>query len=110
MRPSVTNGLQSRSSFASRSHQVREWGKNMRDIRGDLRERLSSLEERVVQLQASLRTIEDESAVIMRLLDYEDYRFPPGLERTSDEQCEKPVLADFITNELNGRPMEAFAG
>jgi hypothetical protein len=84
-------------------------GEIMRDIRGDLRERLSSLEERVVQLQENLRTIEDESAVITRLLDYEDHRFTPNLERPSGEQYKKPVIGDFITNELNGRPMEAFA-
>ena len=82
----------------------------MRDIRPDLRERLSSLEERVVQLQASLRVIEDESTVIMRLLDYEDHRFPPEPERTSAEQCEQPLLTDFLTKELNGHQMEALAG
>jgi hypothetical protein len=81
----------------------------MRDIRWDLKERLASLEEQVTQLQASLRVIEDESTVIIRLLDYEDHRFSPEPEQTNAEQCDRPLVTDFNTKELNGRPMEAFA-
>jgi hypothetical protein len=75
----------------------------MRDIRRDLKERLSSLEERRAQLQATLKVIEDESAVLMRLLDYEDHRFPS--EQTNIEQSDRPVLGEFITQHLHSRPM-----
>lgn len=82
----------------------------MRDIRDDLKERLSSLEERVVQLQENLKVIEDESSVIMRLLDYEDHRFATVSDSAADPQSETRSLSDLMNNELNGRTAEAFTG
>jgi hypothetical protein len=80
----------------------------MRDIRDDLKERLSSLEERVTQLQENLKVIEDESSVIMRLLDYEDHRFAGASEPATERQPEQPALSDLIDNPLNGRTTETF--
>jgi hypothetical protein len=80
----------------------------MRDIRDDLKERLSSLEEQVTHLQQSLKVIEDESSVIIRLLDYEDHRFADVPESAVDPQPEKAALSDLIDGQLNGRTAEAF--
>jgi hypothetical protein len=102
--------LLSDNPFANRSHRIRIWGVPMRDIRDDLKERLSSLEERVVQLQENLKVIEDESSVIMRLLDYEDHRFATVSDSAADPQSETRSLSDLMNNELNGRTAEAFTG
>ena len=82
----------------------------MRDIRDDLKERLSSLEERVTQLQESLKVIEDESSVIMRLLDYEDHRFPTEPGTAGDAHFEAPVLTGLLDKQFNGRTVEASSG
>jgi hypothetical protein len=100
--------LLSDSRFATRSDRTRDGGETMRDIRDDLKERLSSLEEQVTQLQQSLKVIEDESSVIIRLLDYEDHRFAGTPESVADRQPEQPVLSDLIDNPLNGRTTETF--
>jgi len=75
----------------------------MCDIRKDLRERLSSLEERRAQLQATLKAIEDESAAVMRLLDYEDRRFSPEESHVVQSDCNG--LAELIIKEIRGRAM-----
>ncbi|MBV8736768.1 MAG: hypothetical protein JO007_05830 [Alphaproteobacteria bacterium] len=74
----------------------------MRDIRQDLRERLTNLERKRDQLQAELRIIEDESAALMRLLDFEDRRFPDTDERV--QHPERPV-GDSILQALRVRSL-----
>ena len=73
----------------------------MRDIRQDLRERLTALEQRRDQLQSELRVLDDESTAVIRLLDFEDRRFPSnGLDRAP----EQPV-GDFILGALKARSL-----
>lgn len=104
----MSNDLLSGSPFATRSYRTRDRDETMRDIRDDLKERLSSLEEQVTQLQRNLQVIEDESSVIMRLLDYEDHRFASPPESAVDRQSEEPIVSDLIDSHLNGRTSEAF--
>jgi hypothetical protein len=76
----------------------------MRDIREDLKERLRNLEADRDKHHAALKGIEENIAMIMRMLDIEDQQFPKH-DDTGDAPSPTKLLSDFIYEELGRRRM-----
>jgi hypothetical protein len=75
----------------------------MRDIREDLKERLSSLEARRAEHHAALKELDEQAAAVMRMLDMEDRRFPE--QKPNGAPAPTKALTDFIYEELGRRKM-----
>jgi len=73
----------------------------MRDIRHDIRERLTEIEERRSRLQTELSAAEDESHLLMRLLDIEDERFPANAAQAPSQP--EQTAGDFVIDQLRKR-------
>jgi hypothetical protein len=77
----------------------------MRDIREDLRERLSSLEAKRAEHHAALKELDEQAAAVMRMLDIEDREFPEQQPKGGPAPTPTKVLSDFIYEELGRRRM-----
>jgi hypothetical protein len=83
--------------------------KFMRDIRPDLTERLSSMEERRAQLRAELRDLDAQAELLKNLIQVETRRFSSDEERhhylMSAGFRRLPPIGDFIDDLLRASPM-----
>jgi hypothetical protein len=77
----------------------------MRDIRQDLKERLSSVEAKRAEHHAALKQLDQQAAAIMLMLDTEDRRFPEPKPNSAAAAPTK-ALTDFIYEELGRRRMD----
>lgn len=75
----------------------------MRDLRQELTERLRELEAQRDGFHTELKRVEDEIGVVLKMLDFEDRRFP----KQQPKEIHRPTdpLGDFIYREIERRRM-----
>jgi septal ring factor EnvC (AmiA/AmiB activator) len=78
--------------------EVKAMSTPLRDIRRDINDRLQAIEEERAQLQAQLKSLDEEEATYRRVLDLEETYVP------LDAQLRKESPGDFILRSLQGGP------
>lgn len=73
----------------------------MRDIRTDLKERLTAAETKRAQLRAELGSLDAEVSAVMSLMEIEDQRTTEGNGQPRKRPL--PPLEEFITNQVRAR-------